>query len=277
MPPCIDLCGDSPPGGSTPVEAERADGRGKRRRTERPRDSAVNVVQLSDDDDDSEATHARLRAMERARQREATLHDEQLARRLQDEERLSSQLARDLGLPMPPLSQLARDLGLPMPPFMPSQLARAPFAMGYPMQHHNAFGALPRHPNAPGGQLAHLSLLNRDFTESDYEMLLQLDEVSGPQKKQKLRANAQLLDQLPTRRLPRAEALAEQSCCVCLEAMRAQQAVLSLPCKHEFHKGCILKWLKANQAPSCPICKAPVLEESASASTAATADEWWHT
>ena len=75
--------------------------------------------------------------------------------------------------------------------------------------------------------------------------------------------------------------------------MRAQQLVITLGCKHEYHKPCILKWLKSCDAPSCPTCKAPVIVPPAPAApapaagvstadgaqrTASTADEqWWHT
>eukprot|EP00962_Isochrysis_galbana_P005910 scaffold1589_cov111-Isochrysis_galbana.AAC.14 len=36
-------------------------------------------------------------------------------------------------------------------------------------------------------------------------------------------------------------------CAICLDALKPQQTVLDLPCKHDFHKGCILKWLKQSE------------------------------
>ena len=41
--------------------------------------------------------------------------------------------------------------------------------------------------------------------------------------------------------------------------MRAQQQVIRLGCRHEYHKACILKWLKSAETPTCPQCKAPAL------------------
>ena len=57
-----------------------------------------------------------------------------------------------------------------------------------------------------GSQLARLSFMERDFTERDYEMLLQLDDEVGPEKKKALRANAKRLDGLPSRRLNKQDA-----------------------------------------------------------------------
>jgi hypothetical protein len=39
-------------------------------------------------------------------------------------------------------------------------------------------------------------------------------------------------------------------CAICLEALKPQQTVLDLTCKHDFHKGCILKWLKQSEVSS---------------------------
>lgn len=47
----------------------------------------------------------------------------------------------------------------------------------------------------------------------------------------------------------------EDKCCVCLGAMREEQALRALPrCGHRFHDKCIGKWLKAH--PTCPVCRA---------------------
>ena len=57
-----------------------------------------------------------------------------------------------------------------------------------------------------------------------------------------------------------ASAAGEGTCAICLEAMRANQTVMALRCKHEYHRQCITKWLKSCETPSCPQCKAPALE-----------------
>ena len=86
-----------------------------------------------------------------------------------------------------------------------------------------------------------------------------LEKVGGAKKKRTARANAKVIEQLAVRKLTRAEAREDNNCAVCLEPLRAQQAVLTLPCKHEYHKTCIIKWLKQSDAPTCPVCKAPAL------------------
>lgn len=154
--------------------------------------------------------------------------------------------------------------------------------------------------------MTHLALVDRDFGEADYEMLLRLDELDGAEKrKASSRSHSKLLENLPCRRLSKNEARSEDVCVICLENMRAQQHVVALPCKHEYHKPCILKWLKTADAPTCPQCKAPALlpADSGSGSTQGVArtscsparvgecesgadttepgaehgEEWWHT
>lgn len=130
-----------------------------------------------------------------------------------------------------------------------------------------------------GGQMAHLALLDRDFNEADYEMLLQLDEVENPDKKRVLREKGKLLDALPSKRLSKGEAKGDQTCAICLEALRAGQTVLTLRCKHDYHRSCILKWLKSCETPACPCCKAPALGEADSppARESSPEHQWWHT
>jgi len=144
-----------------------------------------------------------------------------------------------------------------------------------------------------GRQLAELSMMDRDFGAEDYDMLLRLDEDNGRKKKSRLRENSKLIDQLPSHRVTKSELASkeEPTCAICLEAIRPQQSVTTLPCKHEYHRQCISKWLKSTEAASCPQCKAPALEprgagdESAEREPGAvsTADPWhtsdqhWHT
>lgn len=54
-------------------------------------------------------------------------------------------------------------------------------------------------------------------------------------------------------------ALLEKDCAVCKEQFSAtaedplEQVVITLPCKHPFHEGCILPWLKSSG--TCPTCR----------------------
>ena len=102
------------------------------------------------------------------------------------------------------------------------------------------YGGMPPGMRGGGGpgQMAHLALLDRDFNEADYEMLLQLDEpdMHDPEKKRALKEQGKLLDALPSKRLSKGEASkgGEQTCAICLEQLRAGQTILTLRCKHDY-------------------------------------------
>ena len=44
------------------------------------------------------------------------------------------------------------------------------------------------------------------------------------------------------------------NCIICLEDFEIDNAILSLPCSHIYHKNCILRWFLRNK--KCPTCKA---------------------
>ena len=68
------------------------------------------------------------------------------------------------------------------------------------------------------------------------------------------------LDRLPTRVLT---ADAKESdgieCAICLCELAPGDSATLLPCGHEFHPGCIHKWLRVSSAATCPLCKADPL------------------
>jgi hypothetical protein len=79
---------------------------------------------------------------------------------------------------------------------------------------------------------------------------------------------------------------ADSVCAICLDGLRAQQVVIELRCGHEYHKPCILKWLKSCDPPTCPQCKTPALSDGKEEPRAAPAarereaspeQQWWHT
>jgi E3 ubiquitin-protein ligase RNF115/126 len=51
----------------------------------------------------------------------------------------------------------------------------------------------------------------------------------------------------------------ENDCAVCKEQFKVEtedpdeQVVVTLPCKHTFHEGCIVPWLKSSG--TCPVCR----------------------
>uniref|UniRef100_A0ACD5ZR18 Uncharacterized protein n=1 Tax=Avena sativa TaxID=4498 RepID=A0ACD5ZR18_AVESA len=49
-------------------------------------------------------------------------------------------------------------------------------------------------------------------------------------------------------------------CSVCLSAFRNRERLITLPCKHSYHAGCITRWLKINK--TCPVCKYEVFGPS---------------
>lgn len=46
------------------------------------------------------------------------------------------------------------------------------------------------------------------------------------------------------------------TCAICLGEYSCGMMVTGLPCSHDFHRGCIERWL--NQNNSCPICRSPI-------------------
>uniref|UniRef100_A0A0D3FBM6 RING-type E3 ubiquitin transferase n=1 Tax=Oryza barthii TaxID=65489 RepID=A0A0D3FBM6_9ORYZ len=58
------------------------------------------------------------------------------------------------------------------------------------------------------------------------------------------------------RRLGRRPTPEEEECAVCLEELRAGEAVAHLPCTHRFHWGCAVPWVQT--ASRCPVCRAAV-------------------
>ncbi|KAL8100009.1 hypothetical protein AgCh_032318 [Apium graveolens] len=89
-------------------------------------------------------------------------------------------------------------------------------------------------------------LLQRDFNENDYEMLLALDENNH----QHCGASEARINGLP-------ESMVQtdnlEACSVCLETPSIGDTMRHLPCLHRFHKDCIDEWLRRRS--SCPICK----------------------
>ncbi|KAL1522109.1 hypothetical protein AB1Y20_021752 [Prymnesium parvum] len=297
--PCevIDLC-DSSPTHPLPTSHPK-----RRRLASLPKPP---VIDLSDEERESDR-NADAQLAQRLQDEERERADEELARSLHAHEFQRSVLMMGGGMPPVPRGYPfgARRLfsGLqPSNAFRPELLLfdntdvawRSGAAMLPPPPPlvHSWHRRMPLGGLRAGSRLAHLSMMDRDFGEADYEMLLSLDDDNDDsrEKKSKMRENSKLVDQLPSHRASRTEAREERACAICLENIRVQQTVTTLPCKHEYHRNCISKWLKSIEAASCPQCKAPALEPppSSTASTATvndpdagaaatTTEQWWHT
>jgi len=89
------------------------------------------------------------------------------------------------------------------------------------------------------------SLLFREITPEDYDLLLRLDESTA-----KPVAAAGSAKDLP------AAAPADflgSSCAVCLCSFEERDEVAELPCRHYFHRDCVTRWF-AERRSTCPLC-----------------------
>ncbi|CAI5979993.1 unnamed protein product [Closterium sp. NIES-65] len=95
-----------------------------------------------------------------------------------------------------------------------------------------------------------LAAIDRDFNESDYEMLLALDDISAPVVRPG--ATPDEINSLPTA-LVTAHDSDLDPCAICIEVPSPPEVIRRLPCSHAFHRDCIDEWLRRRAV--CPICK----------------------
>lgn len=89
-------------------------------------------------------------------------------------------------------------------------------------------------------------LLSRDITPEDYELLLRLDS-SIPRPALSMESTIQGLREVVC------EDFMGGECAVCLCPFEMDDTVASLSCQHQFHRGCITKWLSEYRR-TCPLC-----------------------
>ncbi|KAL9656071.1 hypothetical protein ABK040_007689 [Willaertia magna] len=98
-----------------------------------------------------------------------------------------------------------------------------------------------------------LELINRDFDERDYELLLQLDEYNG------VKTN-KTVEMSNVAKIPFVKLEQDCNCSICLEEMKEGTEHKQIPnCKHVFHQDCIDTWLKSYNHV-CPVCRANINE-----------------
>nr|GEV86268.1 E3 ubiquitin ligase BIG BROTHER-related-like [Tanacetum cinerariifolium] len=89
-----------------------------------------------------------------------------------------------------------------------------------------------------------------------YEELLDLTESVGVEN---VGLSALHISQLPTS-IYRSGMLSnnnEENCVICQETFKFGKRMITLPCSHQYHSKCIIKWLKLKK--NCPICQKEVL------------------
>lgn len=67
------------------------------------------------------------------------------------------------------------------------------------------------------------------------------------------------LDEFQYKHVEKFSSVKEEKCAICIVKFKGVDIIKEFPCKHIFHKKCILKWLK--QSNKCPLCKHDITEE----------------
>uniref|UniRef100_A0A1B6F3T8 RING-type domain-containing protein n=1 Tax=Cuerna arida TaxID=1464854 RepID=A0A1B6F3T8_9HEMI len=66
------------------------------------------------------------------------------------------------------------------------------------------------------------------------------------------------LSKIPTKHIKLGDKGDGECCAICIEPYRTSEVVRILPCRHEFHRGCIDPWLVEHR--TCPMCKMDILK-----------------
>ena len=61
------------------------------------------------------------------------------------------------------------------------------------------------------------------------------------------------LDEFQYKHVKKYSTIKEDKCAICLQKYKGTDIIKEFPCKHIFHKICILKWIKNSN--KCPLCK----------------------
>eukprot|EP01103_Thecamoeba_quadrilineata_P011847 TRINITY_DN292_c0_g1_i2.p1 TRINITY_DN292_c0_g1~~TRINITY_DN292_c0_g1_i2.p1 ORF type:complete len:270 (+),score=75.55 TRINITY_DN292_c0_g1_i2:65-874(+) len=84
--------------------------------------------------------------------------------------------------------------------------------------------------------------------EEVLDRLLHLHHPRGPPP-----ASQSGIDSLPTLSYDQELSTQEQRCSICFEDYQLEEEVLQLPCKHFYHRPCLVTWLQ--QHNTCPVCR----------------------
>eukprot|EP01060_Flectonema_neradi_P001130 TRINITY_DN10677_c0_g2_i2.p1 TRINITY_DN10677_c0_g2~~TRINITY_DN10677_c0_g2_i2.p1 ORF type:complete len:201 (+),score=41.00 TRINITY_DN10677_c0_g2_i2:131-733(+) len=92
-----------------------------------------------------------------------------------------------------------------------------------------------------------LSALDRDFQDTDYEVLLSLDDSINRS------ASKEAINSIPEFKA-RSRIHTKCNCSICLSPFKVRQNLKKLPCSHTFHSQCLDRWL-SEYNKFCPLCK----------------------
>ncbi|EJD03799.1 uncharacterized protein FOMMEDRAFT_133178 [Fomitiporia mediterranea MF3/22] len=96
------------------------------------------------------------------------------------------------------------------------------------------------------------------FTQEALDQLI-TQMMEGANSTRPVPATEEIMGKLPREVLEEGSELLGRDCAVCKEQFNAkaddpdEQVVVTLPCKHPFHEGCIMPWLKSSG--TCPVCR----------------------
>lgn len=54
-------------------------------------------------------------------------------------------------------------------------------------------------------------------------------------------------------------AAVNDDCPICMDTLFASKSVLTTPCAHKFHAGCVIEWLNKSATKECPVCRAATI------------------
>ncbi|XP_020085346.1 E3 ubiquitin ligase BIG BROTHER-related-like [Ananas comosus] len=107
---------------------------------------------------------------------------------------------------------------------------------------------------SPSAQVAREDDVDPDIMS--YEELQQLGEAIGTQSRG---LSEELISYLPSSTYKTgifSKRDKHEECVICYMAYKNKDKLITLPCKHQYHKACATKWLKINKV--CPICNEEV-------------------
>ncbi|WVZ11654.1 hypothetical protein V8G54_016184 [Vigna mungo] len=83
--------------------------------------------------------------------------------------------------------------------------------------------------------------------------IFQIDDVVTPLESQSSEVPLWIVINVNDTLLKKSTVLQTECCCICLDKFNLNAECYTLPCKHFFHKKCIMRWLHTSQ--TCPMCR----------------------